>query len=73
MNIQGLNNYNLQSNYINNRKYSLKQDETIGIIKPNEISFKSSKETKLGKWLSKFFGEHYGKPMADKEWIQDCF
>ena len=73
MNIQGLHNYGLQTNYLNNKKYTQKQEGTSSTINTqNNISFQGSKESKFGKWLGKFFGKHYAKPMADKEWLQNA-
>ena len=34
----------------------------------NNLSFKGAKD---GDWISRLFGKYYGKPMANKKWIQD--
>lgn len=70
MNIQGINNYSSSSNYLNNKTYSLRQDEPTIVNKPGQVSF-GAKETKLGKWISEFFGKHYAKPMNNKMWIHN--
>lgn len=69
MNISGLNNnYNLKQNYtLNKQSYS-----SPASAPSKEINFKGGKESKLGKWISEFYGKHYGKPMYDKKWIQDA-
>ena len=71
MNISGLhNNYNFSQNYnLNKKSYTKPQDETV-TPSSSEVSFKGGKESKIGKWISEFYGKYYGKPMYDKEWIQ---
>lgn len=70
MNIQGLSNYNLQSSYVNNKKYSNQYTQNTGINAQNKISFQGGKGSGIGDWIAEFFGKHYAKPMADKKWIQ---
>lgn len=39
--------------------------------KPAEVSFKGKKESALGRWISKFYGKHYGKHVMNSEKIQN--
>ena len=40
-------------------------------IEPAEVSFKGKKESALGRWISKFYGKHYGKHVMNSEKIQN--
>ncbi len=70
MNIQGLNSYNLQAKYANN-KYSLRQADPSEINMPQQTSFKG-KETKFGKWIGKMYGKYYAAKMYNQDWIQNA-
>lgn len=71
MDITRITNYNnLQKSYNHNKKTYTKPEETNLLSNSATINFKGAKEGKFGKWISEFFGKHYGKPMYDKEWIQ---
>lgn len=39
--------------------------------KSGEVSFKGKKESALGRWISEFYGKHYGKKVMNSEKIQN--